>query len=405
MHAAEPLVAVENLSKIYCRDFKRSLRYGVVDTLGSMFNAGPRRMELRPHEFFALRDVSLEVRRGECVGLVGPNGSGKSTLLKILSGLLRPDRGRVRINGSVGALIDLGVGFNPLLTGRENIYNKAALLGFDRGFVRSRFDEIVGFAELEEFLDSPVQNYSSGMKVRLGFAVAAQLRPDLLIIDEVLAVGDAGFRAKCYAVIGEMLQRSAVILVSHSMSYINRSATSVMLLDGGRATHFSDPAEGIEKYLAVTARPQGEGMRYASEGVRVAEILVRATGQGGRIAPGEACEVSFNLVLPPGTGEVIVYVNVLSREQVPVAFTSTDDVRVAGSRAPHLLRFRTAALTLSPGEYSLAIVVHDRLRRTQLLWYQGVAPFTVEGRSHYRAPVTLLGQWAVETAAGLETRR
>ena len=144
---------------------------------------------LRKDEFWAVRDVSFEVRRGECLGLIGHNGAGKSTLLKMLNSLNRPDSGRITMRGRVGALIELNAGFNPILTGRENIYNQAALLGFSKKETDAKFDAIVDFSEIEEFLDMPVQNYSSGMRVRLGFAVAAQMEPDILLIDEVLAVG------------------------------------------------------------------------------------------------------------------------------------------------------------------------------------------------------------------------
>jgi len=231
----EPVVIVQNLSKKYCRDLKRSLIYGVSDMLKELtWRDGSNRTELRPKEFWASSNINFELKKGDCLGLIGRNGAGKSTLLKILNGLIKPDTGSVRIKGRVGALIELGAGFNPILTGRENVYINGAVLGFSKKEVDLIFDEIVAFAELEDFIDSPVQYYSSGMKVRLGFAVASQMKPDVLLIDEVLAVGDVGFKAKCYNEIFKVLKDTAVIFVSHSMSQVLKICNRVILLDQGK---------------------------------------------------------------------------------------------------------------------------------------------------------------------------
>ena len=174
--------------------------YGVKDMGSELFgrrNSNPDKPELRPDEFWAVQNVSFELNRGDCLGLIGRNGAGKSTLLKMLNGLLKPDTGRIEMHGRIGALIELGTGFNPILSGRENIYINGSLLGFTKAEIDQKFDAIVDFAEIGEFIDMPVQNYSSGMKVRLGFSVAAQMEPDVLLVDEVLAVGDMNFKLKC----------------------------------------------------------------------------------------------------------------------------------------------------------------------------------------------------------------
>jgi lipopolysaccharide transport system ATP-binding protein len=202
--------------------------------------------ELRPEEFWALQDINFEVRRGECLGLIGHNGAGKSTLLKILNGLINPDQGKVTIKGRVGALIELGAGFNPIMTGRENIYNNGAVLGFTRQEIESKVEEIIDFSEIREFIDMPVQNYSSGMKVRLGFAVAAQMEPDVLIIDEVLAVGDLGFVLKCFKQIDSILPNTAIIFVSHSMPMVSRICNQIILLDKGQSKF-----QGVEVPKAI----------------------------------------------------------------------------------------------------------------------------------------------------------
>ncbi|NJX15027.1 polysaccharide ABC transporter ATP-binding protein [Tamlana crocina] len=243
---SEVLVKVEGLSKKFCKDLKTSLWYGVKDLLSGM-GGNKNDRELRPKEFWAVKDVSFELRRGECLGLIGHNGAGKSTLLKILNGLINPDAGKVTIKGRVGALIELGAGFNPILSGRENIYNNGAVLGFSRKEITEKLDDIIAFAELEEFIDMPVQNYSSGMKVRLGFAVAAQMEPDVLIIDEVLAVGDVAFRMKCYNRILELIDRTAVIFVSHSLGQILRVCSKAMTMDIGQIVYNG----GLEKAVTV----------------------------------------------------------------------------------------------------------------------------------------------------------
>src|SRR5688572_17263205 len=217
--SADVLLRVEGVSKKFCRDLKRSLWYGLNDTAADLVGRSSSN-GLRPDEFWALDGVSVELARGECLGLIGRNGAGKTTLLKMLNGLIKPDKGRIEMRGRVGALIALGAGFNPILTGRENIYVNGSVLGLSKREIDAKLEEIIDFAEIREFIDMPVQSYSSGMQVRLGFAVATALNPDVLLLDEVLAVGDASFRNKCYNRIGSLRQRAATIFVSHTMDQV-----------------------------------------------------------------------------------------------------------------------------------------------------------------------------------------
>jgi len=200
-------------------------------------------------EFWALRDVSFEVRRGEALGIIGRNGAGKSTLLQILSGTLPPTTGEVRIDGQVAAMLELGSGFNPEFTGRENVYLNGAILGFSQEEMDERFDEIAAFADIGEFIDQPVKLYSSGMFVRLAFAVQACLEPDVLIVDEVLAVGDIFFQQKCHARMEELIDRgTAIVIVSHNMAVIEKYSTRAMLLDKGRCLFLGRPNEAVARY-------------------------------------------------------------------------------------------------------------------------------------------------------------
>jgi len=245
----ETLVKVEGVSKKYCKDFKQSLWYGVQDITSEMLGRTVNHNELRKDEFWAVKDISFELKRGECLGLMGRNGAGKSTLLKILNGLIKPDQGSVTMKGRVNALIQLGAGFNPILSGRENIYVNGRVLGFTNKEIDEKFDDIVAFAEMDEFLDMPVQNYSSGMKVRLGFAVAAQLEPDVLILDEVLAVGDVGFRVKCFNKLFEFMESAAVILVAHIPQIISRLSTNIMVVEKGKQIFLGkEVGKGIDVY-------------------------------------------------------------------------------------------------------------------------------------------------------------
>ena len=246
----EILVRVDGVSKKFCRSLKRSLWYGIKDTLADLAGGIGSPDKLRTAEFWAVDKVSFELRRGECLGLIGRNGAGKTTLLKMLNGLIKPDGGRIELHGRIAALIALGAGFNPILTGRENIYVNGSVLGLSRKDIDRKLDDIIDFAEIEEFIDSPVQSYSSGMQVRLGFAVATAIEPDVLLLDEVLAVGDAAFQAKCYRRIGLVLEKAAVILVSHNAYHIQRICNEAILLEHGRTSAVGLPAEVLQIYAS-----------------------------------------------------------------------------------------------------------------------------------------------------------
>ncbi len=207
------------------------------------------RGKLHYREFVALDGVSITIKRGETVGIVGLNGSGKSTLLKIISGILKPDRGNVEINGVISPLIELGAGFDFELTTRENIFLNGSVLGFDRNFMRARYDDILDFAELRPYEDVAIKNFSSGMVARLGFAIATLVKPDILIVDEILAVGDALFQQKCEKRISELMSGgTTVIIVSHAIEQIERLCTKVLWIDKGKQIMLGDTATVCEKY-------------------------------------------------------------------------------------------------------------------------------------------------------------
>lgn len=206
--------------------------------------------ELMFQEFLAVKDVSFQVRKGEAWGLIGTNGSGKSTMLKAISGILKPYQGKVTVNGSVAPLIELGAGFNPEMTARENIFLNGCVLGHTEKFMKEHFDEIVDFAELHEFLDSPLKNFSSGMRARLGFSIATMVKPDILIVDEILAVGDYKFRKKCEQRMKELLANGTTLLyVSHSISEVKRLCDHALWIDKGEMRMIGEVNEVCDAYL------------------------------------------------------------------------------------------------------------------------------------------------------------
>lgn len=244
------VLRADHLSKKFCRAMRQSMYYGMTDVLRGMMGWSSRSGSLRPHEFWALDDVSFSLRRGERLGLLGGNGSGKSTLLRLLAGIYQPDAGRIEIRGNVCPLIALGAGFHPLLTGRENIYLNGALLGVAMRDIHRRFDQIVEFAGIGECLDAPVKTYSSGMHVRLGFAIAIHSDPALLLVDEVLAVGDSAFQDKCIEkVLALNRQGTAIIFVSHSVHTVERLCLSGLLLKQGKPLFLGEIRECIRRYF------------------------------------------------------------------------------------------------------------------------------------------------------------
>ncbi len=260
---SDSIIRVENLSKKYIIGHQKqggyvSLRDEVADGAKSVWNKlthlNQKQSDLYHEEFWALKDVSFEIKQGDRVGIIGRNGAGKSTLLKILSRITEPTQGKISIKGRVASLLEVGTGFHPELTGRENIYLNGAILGMDRVEIRRKFDEIVTFAEVEKFLDTPVKRYSSGMYVRLAFAVAAHLEPEILIVDEVLAVGDAQFQKKCLGKMEDVGKEGrTVIFVSHNMSAIRSLCQNCIFLEKGTPKLIGEVEKCIENYFSLVS--------------------------------------------------------------------------------------------------------------------------------------------------------
>lgn len=335
-------------------------------------SSAPNRLPLPKDHFWALQDVSFDVKQGEVVGIVGRNGAGKSTLLKILSRVTAPTRGEVRYRGRIASLLEVGTGFHPELTGGENIYLNGAIHGMRRGEIDKKLDEIVAFAEVEKFLDTPVKRYSSGMYVRLAFAVAAHLEPEILIVDEVLAVGDASFRNKCLGKIGEVSHQGVtVLLVSHDMRAITRLCPRTILLAAG-TVHRDGPTAGVvAEYLEWDRRdaaevdleplPRAEGL-----GERLRLRKVALSGLSGRHSTsflfGEPFTISLEAVSSARLEGVNVLIGIENFTGERIFTANSDDSELCFSlKSQEPLRIRAAFhdITLTPGVYWVTLGVRS----------------------------------------------
>ncbi len=388
----EILLKVEGVSKKFCSSLNRSLWYGVNDIIrelspfarSSHESDGGATVDLRVDEFWAVKDISFELRRGECLGLIGHNGAGKTTLLKMLNGLIKPDEGRIEICGKVGALIALGAGFNPILTGRENIYVNGAILGLRKEEIDAKLEEIIEFAEIGSFIDTPVQNYSSGMSVRLGFAVAAVLiQPDVLFLDEILAVGDIGFVIKCLNAVRRLAAKSAVVFVSHDMQFVSAFCTRVMCMDHGRclidARH---PSDGIERYFGLIEMEQNtSGTGEAS--IRTLKLRLPNSDEPetlNRVAHGSSVCLELDFETAIGVQGATVHLSILDESMSPVFCMPVVD---AIGKSQVFGPGRTAItvdigkIELRAGRYSVLVSISDSSTGIVLLRTQGLIPFTV----------------------------
>lgn len=376
----EVLVRVENLSKKFCRDLKRSLWYGVQDMAGEVVGR-TKKDTLRKDEFWAVKDVSFELRRGECLGLIGHNGAGKSTLLKMLNGLIKPDQGRIEMNGRVGALIELGAGFNPVLTGRENVYINGQILGFTKKEIEEKYEAIVEFAELQDFMETPVQSYSSGMKVRLGFAIAAQMEPDVLIIDEVLAVGDVGFKIKCFNRMADIMSNCAVIFVSHSMPDISRISTKILNLKKGKLSFYGkDIEQAVEVYYDEFS---SEGSSTFGDGAIIKEFRVNNSNlEFPTLNYLDDLKVTFYCQLIDNIKSATLSLCIYDRNLKMVGVSIQKLKNSEGIKSLYV-EVLVKSIQLATGTYYLSLIIHEATNEQirTLLNYRNVSKFRVNSPS------------------------
>jgi lipopolysaccharide transport system ATP-binding protein len=378
---ATPAIQVEQLGKRYRLGLRAATRQTLGEVIVSTLTAPWRRLRSLSDAregndaFWALRDVSFEVAPGEVVGIIGANGAGKSTLLKLLSRITEPTTGRAVLRGSVRSLLEVGTGFHPELTGRENIYLNGAILGMKKAEIDRQFEAIVEFAEIARFLDTPVKRYSSGMYVRLAFAVAAHLQPDILIIDEVLAVGDASFQRKCLGAMRDVAgQGRTVLFVSHNMAAISRLCQRLLVLERGALVHVGDVRSGIERYLAPTQtavcqEPDLNRLRPGWAAPLIQSVAVRAArGEATQVFPLGA-DLEFELRFECGDRRPVdepVMGVVINRDDVGavanVNMRMTGDTPAVGPYRQGTLRCVLPAAPFLQGEYTADIWLADGFR-------------------------------------------
>jgi lipopolysaccharide transport system ATP-binding protein len=372
----------------------------------------------QPGVIWALRDVSFEVRRGQVLGIIGRNGAGKSTLLKILSRVTEPTEGHAEIHGRVGSLLEVGTGFHPELTGRENIYLNGAILGMKRSEIDRKFDEIVAFSEVEDFIDTPVKRYSSGMYLRLAFAVAAHLEPEILVVDEILAVGDAEFQHKCMGKMSDVAQQGRTVLfVSHNMSAVLRLTEETIVLDKGRLTYRADTLEAIDFYMASGFAQAGERIWEASEVPADAApfhpVALRVRDAQGHVVDCvksiEPATVEFEYILDvPVTGlRVGMYLLTVRGEPVFTSFDTDDPARFEryATRADghYVSRCTLPANLLNEGRYVIGVNASAFLIR-RYFQDEHTLVFTVDGTGapgkhwveHRLGPLRPSLEWKIE---------
>jgi lipopolysaccharide transport system ATP-binding protein len=361
----EVIIKVENVSRKFCRDFKKSLWYGLKDTAGDILypKHKSKNLSLRSSEFWANQDISFEVKRGECLGLIGHNGAGKTTLLKMLNGLIKPTTGTIVVKGRIGALIALSAGFNPILTGRENIYVNGSILGLNRKQIDISIDDIIEFADIRESIDAPVRNYSSGMQVRLGFAIATVIQPDILLIDEVLAVGDNAFQKKCYERIYELKRKGvSIIVVSHNPYQLERLCERVAVLDLGRLVALTSGKNAILEYhkrLSSVSSKKHSQPAYQREGtgeVLLNELLVMRT-DGTPAQPahtGENVVLEFHCFSDKEQSGLRFRANILSDSNVSVINIGSNSISEDWKVKGHfVVRLQLPHLRLLTGAFSI----------------------------------------------------
>lgn len=386
------VVSFKNVSKKFCKHLRRSLAYGFLDLSKNLIGFRPRLTELRRDEFWALDDVSFNFRKCETLGIIGPNGSGKTTLLRLLSNIFPPDKGEIAVSGKVGALIAVGTGFHPHLTGRENIFLNGAVLGISRKEIEDKFNSIVEFADIGDFLDSPVATYSSGMRVRLGFSIAIHADVNILLVDEVLAVGDLGFQLRCFNKIGELRKKGlATIIVSHNMHSISTFCDRVIVLNKGRVIHNGSVEQGIQIFKSqlegyMDSAGAIEKVATGSENFEIREIKFSPSMVNEQIIMRGVSDLEIFITFEAFKDFFDLEIDISIRLPIPSpidffqasnkAYEKTIDI----SHGKGIIKISIRDINLNNFRSYLYLAIWERNREKLILWWRNI-PVIVQGNS------------------------
>lgn len=394
------VIKVEHISKKYCKSLKRSMVYGLTDILKNTVNLSSHSEKLRQREFWALDDISFEVKQGETLGIIGPNGSGKTTLLKMLNGIFWPDKGKITIKGRVGALIEVGAGFHPLLTGRENIYLNGAILGIGKDEIDKKFDAIIDFADIGDFLDTPVKFYSSGMFVRLGFAVAVHCEPNILLIDEVLAVGDLAFRVKCFNKMAEMTKDCTIVIVSHNMSALARMTSKCIVLEKGHTCFLGPSTYAIQNYYSLFDKKEiCNQYLVKSVNAEVKKIVLCNVDkeETESFQHANSMTISFDVKVAAQYKTFLISVMIIDYRADIVAQCDSkyNNIIIKNDGYTKNVQITIPKLLLNPGRYNINITIFDESHQKYLYWNHNAKMFKVIGKFIGNASIQLQSVWEI----------
>ncbi|EKD28637.1 MAG: hypothetical protein ACD_79C00252G0002 [uncultured bacterium] len=367
---SDVILKVENVSKKYCRTLKKSMIYGACDIGKLFFGLKTQSENLRTHEFWALKDICFELSRGESLAIIGSNGSGKSTLLKLINGILLPDSGKISVKGKMGALIEVGAGFHPLLTGRENIFINGQILGMTRKEIRTKFEEIVSFSEIEDFLDTPVKFYSSGMYVKLGFSIAIHSNPELLLVDEILAVGDLAFSVKCLKKIVNYRENGgSMILITHAMHNVKHQTNRALWIEHGILKKNGNAVEIANEYEEVMLNKNN----YDGQTIQLDSMLeITGTRISSPVKSGSPIIMEFDIQFYREILKPIFMIHMHSIAEDSLIFSHYSNYeglimdRINGR---YTLKITTNPIEIKNGVYKISLFISEKEINNHLLWH------------------------------------
>ncbi len=397
------LLTVNAVSKKFSRDLRKSMAYGIGDLMRISLGIQSRKNELKEKEFRVINKLSLELKRGDILGILGVNGAGKTTLLRLISGIYSVDEGEIQVNGKIVSLFAATLGMHPLFTGRENIYVRAAMYGLSRVEVDKRIDAIIAYAELENFIDSPMGIYSSGMRARLGFAIAIHADADIIIIDEGLAVGDMGFRAKAFKTLRELKERAAILIVSHSISQISQMANRIMVLEKGeKIFETTQVQKGIDYYINNCIHSSSNaGSASANSGLVSSTLFsgnqeTSEANESLQLDYGDELGLEFTFRTPAATDKLVMQLELVNSklETVAVVHSETAKFRVSQLSNNYQIKVVIPQLPLRADKYKMNITVRNSENDLPVVIAHAIHSFVVKSGVHSIAHVQLMAVWS-----------